>query len=79
LVAAEAFELEVTEALVIELTEVDVEEPLAVALAGRFESAVSAASVADKPVTFVQEEGGAIVPVTKFTAAHLEEVSSILF
>ena len=67
------------EALVAELAEVDAEEPLVVALAGSFESAVSAASVADKPVTFVQEEGGAIVPATKFTAAHLKEVSLILF
>ena len=71
--------LEVVEAVVVELAAVDAEEPLAVALAGRFESAVSAASVVDKPVTFVQEEGGAIVPATKFTAAHLKEVSSIIF
>jgi hypothetical protein len=77
LLAAEAFVVAVPDALVVELTEVDEDDPLAVALAGRLERAVSAVSEADKPVTFVHEEGGEIVPATKLTAAHLKEVSPI--
>jgi hypothetical protein len=70
--AADAFVVAVLEALVVELPEVDADEELDVALAGRLESAVSAEAVADRPVTLVQEEGAAIVPATKFTAAHLK-------
>jgi hypothetical protein len=71
LVAAEALVAAVLEALVVELATLEVEEPLEVALAGRLESVVSAVSTADNPVTFVQDEGAAMVPATKFTAAHL--------
>lgn len=53
------------------------EEPLEVALAGRLERVVSAVSTADNPVTFVQDEGAAMVPATKFTAAHLAKVSCL--
>lgn len=62
----------VLEALVVELPEADTDEELDVALAGRLESAVSTEAEADRPVTLVQEEGVAIVPATKFTAAHLQ-------
>ena len=65
----------VLEALAVELPEADADEELDVALAalaGRLESAVSAEAEADRPVTLVQEEGAAIVPATKFTAAHLK-------
>jgi hypothetical protein len=36
----------------------------------RVEKAVSAVKTAVRPVTFVQMEGGAFSPDTKFTAAH---------
>jgi hypothetical protein len=70
LLAPEALVVDVLEELVVALAEVDEDEPLDVALAGRLESAASAVMEADRPVTFVQEEGAAIVPATKFTAAH---------
>jgi hypothetical protein len=70
LLAPEALVADVLEELVVALAEVDEDEPLDVALAGRLESAASAVMEADRPVTFVQEEGAAIVPATKFTAAH---------
>ena len=41
-----------------------------VAVVGRFESAASVVYTADKPVTFEQILGAAMVPATKFTAAH---------
>lgn len=70
--AAEALVVAVLEALVTELAVLEVEEPLEVALAGRLDRAVSVVYAADNPVTLVQEEGAAIVPATKFTAAHLK-------
>ena len=69
-VAAEALVVvAVLGALEVELALPEADEPLGVALA-RPDRAVSVVSAADNPVTFLQEEGAAMVPATKFTAAH---------
>ena len=61
------------EVLVVELADVGVDEPVGVPLAGRLERTASVLKEADRPVTFVQMEGGVTVPATKLTAAHLEK------
>lgn len=45
-------------------------EAVGVAVAGILERAGSAVKLAVRPVTLLQTLGGAIVPATKFTAAH---------
>ena len=49
----------------------EVAEELAVA--GSVESAASVVYAAERPVTFVQTLGGAIIPATKLTAAHCNQ------
>ena len=73
IVAAEAFVVvAAAEAPVVVIDMLIIEEALEVALAGRLDRAVSVVSAADKPVTLVQSDGGAIFPAIKFTAAHLK-------
>ena len=80
-VAVEGFEEVVLEAeLVVAATVApDVEDGEEVAVEGSVESAASAVYDAERPVTFVQMPGGAILPATKLTAAHCNQEISITF
>ena len=63
----------VPEAAAIDIDIVIGEPEVADAVAGMLERAGSEVYAAVRPVTFVQTLGGAMVPATKFTAAHYWE------
>jgi hypothetical protein len=76
-VAEEALVVAVLDALVVVLGEdvAEIKELLEAVPVGRVERTVSVVYTADNPVTLVQEDGAGMLPATKLTAAHLEEVS----